>query len=86
MSLEEADRIMGLSSLLFRGFQDFLAAAETVDYLSVIAQVDVALQAVRKGVFILVQNLVIRAGRSGDAALRMTLPPSLRVKGWRHCI
>ena len=26
MSLEEADRIMGLSSLLFRGFQDFLAA------------------------------------------------------------
>lgn len=29
MSLEEADRIMGLSSLLFRGFQDFLAAAAT---------------------------------------------------------
>jgi len=46
---------MGLSSLLFRGFQDFLAAAETVDYLAVIAQVDVALQAVRKGVFIRVR-------------------------------
>ncbi len=59
MSLEEADRIMGLSSLLFRGFQDFLAAEETVDYLAVVAQVDVALQAVRKGVFIRVQNLVI---------------------------
>lgn len=55
MSLEEADRIMGLSSLLFLGFQDFLAAAETVDYLAVIAQVDVALQAVRKGVFIRVR-------------------------------
>ena len=46
---------MGLSCLLFRGFQDFLAAAETVDYLAVIAQVDVALQAVRKGVFIRVR-------------------------------